>query len=164
MQTKRHTLKALMAAAMVLCLCDPVWAHGASVGSLRIEHPYAMPDVAVANQWVVYFRGLRNEGDSEDRLVSASSPVANAVVLQQVLPPAGANQVVAISAIALAPKSTTPMRHNLGEYRLLLKDLKQPIKEGDRIDLTLTFAHAGAETVKVYVQAGPAADSSEHKH
>jgi copper(I)-binding protein len=56
------------------------------------------------------------------------------------------------------------MRHNLGGYQLLLRDLKQAIKDGDRFDLTMTFEHAGSETVKVYVQSAYQETTEEHKH
>jgi copper(I)-binding protein len=153
----------LIGVAMALTFLNSALAHGTSVGSLRIAHPYAMPDPANANQWLLYFRGIRNEGGAADRLVGARSPVANEVVLQRVVPP-GSSQVQAVSAIAFAPNITTPMRHNLGEYRLLLKDLKQTLKDGDRIDVTLTFEQAGSETVKVYLQTEQKPEPEEHKH
>jgi copper(I)-binding protein len=157
-------LSAILALTVSSLVSNQVFAHGASVGALRIDHPYAMPSLAGANQWIVYFRDIKNEGATPDRLVNASTPIAAEVIIEKVLPPLGSDKVFAMTSIELPAKSTTPMRHNLGGYRLLLKDLKQPIKDGDRFELTMTFEHAGSETVKVYVQSAYKETPEEHKH
>ena len=66
----------------------------------------------------------------------------------------------AVTAIELPPKATTLLRHT-GDYQLLLRNLKQPLKDGDRFDITLNFARAGAQTVKVWVQI-PRDDHAGH--
>jgi copper(I)-binding protein len=53
------------------------------------------------------------------------------------------------------------MRHT-GDFQLLLRDLKHPLKDGDRFDLTLNFARAGTQTVKVWVQT-PRNSHADHK-
>ena len=164
MNSKRRAVASGLLGFLSLTLSSIVFAHGASLGSLHIEHPYAMPSPSVANQWLVYFRGIKNEGSAPDRLTHASTPVAAEVIFQQVLPPLGSDKVTALASIELPAKSTIPMRHNQGQTRLLLKDLKRQIKDGDRIDLTLTFEHAGTETVTVYVQSGHDGLPDDHKH
>jgi len=164
MNPKRRTFANFLWAIPTLTLSNLVFAHGASVGALRIEHPYAMLHPNGANQWIVYFRGIKNEGTTPDRLVNASTPIAAEVIFEKVLPPLGSDKVFALTSIELPAKSTTPMRHNLAGYRLLLKDLKQPIKDGDRFDLKMTFEHAGTETVTVYVQSGHDGLPDEHKY
>ena len=44
----------------------------------------------------------------------------------------------------------------------MLMDLKQPLKDGDRFDLTLRFERAGERTVKVWVQTPR--DATGHRH
>ena len=164
MNAKRRAIANGLLTALSLTLSNLVFAHGARVGALRIEHPYAMPNPTGANQWVIYFRDIKNEGTTPDRLVHASTPIAAEVVFERVLPPLGSDKVFALTSIELPARSTTPMRHNLGGYRLLLKDLKQPVKDGDRFDLKLTFEKAGSETVQVYVQSAYKETTEEHKH
>lgn len=161
MLTKRHFIAGTALSLCHLALVPNALAHGARVGSLRIEHPYALPSPTEPGQWLIFLRGIRNSGNQADRLVGAITPVASEVVLQRALAPKG-KEPLAIPAIDLPPLVTTPMRHDLGEYRLLLRNLKQPIKAGDRFDLSLTFQNAGTETVKVYVQTAP--DSPLEKH
>lgn len=132
-------------------LCGSALAHGSSQGELVLEHPYATPTAAAATQGAAYLRGIRNRGDQPDRLLRASSPVAARVELERVLrTPAGRSTQV-LSAIELAPKAVTSLRHD-GQYQLALIALKQPLKNGDRFDLTLHFERAGSHTVKVWVQ------------
>lgn len=164
MKFKRRAIACGLWIVLSLALSNLVFAHGASVGTLRIEHPYAMPNPGGANQWIVYFRGIKNEGSVPDRLVSASSPVATEIIFEKVLSPLGSDKIFDLAFIEIPANSTTPMRHNLGGYRLLLKDLKRPIKDGDRFDLKMTFEHAGSETVNVYVQSEYHEKNQEHTH
>lgn len=41
---------------------------------------------------------------------------------------------------------------NTKGYHLMLEDLKAPLKDGDRFDLTLRFEKAGERTVQIWVQ------------
>jgi copper(I)-binding protein len=58
-----------------------------------------------------------------------------------------------VAAIELPARASTPMDHSKGGYRLLLKGLTQPLKDGDRFDLQLQFERAGSVTIKVWMQA-----------
>lgn len=138
--------------AMVLALASAAFAHGSSKGDLRVDHAYASTGTTEA---LVYFRGLRNEGDKPERLQGGKTPVAATVELQRRVQPGGSQTATVVTGIELPAKTNTPMRHDKGEYRLLLKGLKQPLQDGDRFDLTLFFEHTGALVVKVWVQATP---------
>jgi copper(I)-binding protein len=151
---------ALLLMAMALALAPAAWAHGSSKADLRVEHSYATPG---SSESVVYFRCIRNEGDQPERLLQAHTPLAAVVELQRSLAHAASKAALAVAAIELPARSITPMRHDKGEYRLLLKGLKRPLKDGERFDLTLNFEHAGALQVQVWVQAAPAA-GQEHLH
>lgn len=151
-------------AVMALGLCGAVSAHGTRAGDLRIEHAYAMPTASAPHTWAVYFRGIKNAGSKPDRLLHASTPVATDVEMQRTAPAPNSAKVQPLQAIEFPANSNTPMRHNLGEYRLLLKELKQPLHEGERFELTLDFEQAGAHAVTVYVQSGPDAAAETHTH
>ena len=66
-----------------------------------------------------------------------------------------------LPSIELPPHAEVPMRHG-GGYHLMLVDLKQPLKDGDRIELTLRFERAGSRTVQVWVQTPR--DMDAHRH
>jgi copper(I)-binding protein len=69
-----------------------------------------------------------------------------------------------VPAIDLPPKTVIELRHG-GSYHLMLMDLKQPLKDGDRFDMTLNFERAGKQTVKVWVQQPrDLSTGSTHQH
>jgi copper(I)-binding protein len=139
-------------------------AHGSSKGDLLIEHPYATPSLAGSPHGAAYLRGVRNKGQQADRLIRASSPVAERVELHRMEMDSGVMRMREVSAIELPAGSTTSLRHG-GEYHLMLMNLKRPLKDGDRFDLTLTFERAGTQSVKVWVQTPKdASGDAQHKH
>jgi copper(I)-binding protein len=136
-------------------------AHGTHVGDLLLDHAYAVPSLPGEPHGKAYLRGVNNAAGQADRLLSASTPIAAAVELQSLRRHGNGLHAETVTAIELPPKATTLMRHT-GDFQLLLRDLKQPLKDGDRFDLTLNFARAGTQTVKVWVQT-PRSSHADHK-
>jgi copper(I)-binding protein len=157
-------LSAWRAVVLALLLPCAAFAHGSSKGDLRVDHSYA---TVGSTEAVVYFRSIRNEGDQPDRLLGGDTSVAAAVELQRIALEGGAKTASAVTAIELPVKANIAMRHDKGEYRILLKGLKLALKDGDRFDLNLNFEKAGTLAVKVWVQAMPQGahgDLGEHTH
>lgn len=138
-------------------------AHGVSVGDLELDHPYAVPSVVGESHGKAYLRGITNNGAHAERLIGASTPVAADVKLHILRPGAHGLHSTQVDAIDLPAKSTVKLRHT-GDYQLTLIDLKTPLKDGDRFDLTLNFEHAGAKTVNVWVQTPRDAAASHTTH
>ena len=126
-------------------------AHGVTAGELELDHPYAVPSAVGEAHGKAYLRGITNSGANTERLLGASTPVAAKVELHSLKPDANGLRGTQVEAIVLPAKTTTRLRHT-GDYQLTLIDLKKPLKDGDRFDLTLNFEHAGVKTVKVWVQ------------
>jgi copper(I)-binding protein len=144
----------------LLQLAPHAQAHGSQAGELLLDHAYGVPSAAGETFGKAYFRGIKNASAQADRLLSASTPVAATVELQSLKKHGNDLHAEAVTAIELPPNATTLLRHT-GDYQLLLRDLKMPLKDGDRFDLTLNFARAGAQTVKVWVQT-PRANAPAH--
>lgn len=138
-------------------------AHGVSKGDLLIDHPYAVPSVPGESLGKVYFRGIQNKGHHAERLLGASTPQASRVVLYRLTPDAQGLRAEAVSAIELPANTTVRVRHT-GDYQLTLLDLKSPLKDGDRFDVTLNFEHAGSQTVQVWVQTPRTSPASHAEH
>jgi periplasmic copper chaperone A len=161
---RRRTLISWSVSALLLSAVPlAASAHGVSTGDLVIDHPYAVPSVPGDASGYAYFRGIKNSGDHAERLLGASSPLAASVELRKLKLQAGKAQTAPVDVIDLPPKSVTLLRHT-GDYQLALIDLKQPLKDGDRFDLTLNFEHAGQQTVHVWVQTPHAAQVSHSEH
>jgi copper(I)-binding protein len=56
-----------------------------------------------------------------------------------------------VQGVDLKPSTTTELRP--GGLHVMLEGLKQPLKEGDNIPLTLTFEKAGSINVQLIVEA-----------
>jgi hypothetical protein len=140
-----------------------VYAHGTNAGDLLLDHAYGVPSVPGETFGKAHLRGIKNSGGQADRLLSASTPVATSVELQSLKKHGNDWHAETVAAIELPPNATTLLRHT-GDYQLLLRGLKMPLKDGDRFDLTLNFAHAGTQTVKVWVQTPRAAVAGHPEH
>ncbi|HEY5307255.1 MAG TPA: copper chaperone PCu(A)C, partial [Casimicrobiaceae bacterium] len=101
------------------------------------------------------FMTIRNQGTEADRLVSASSPVAGLVEIHEMAMDGGMMKMRAVKGIDIKPGATVELQP--GGYHVMLEDLKQPLKEGDRIPVRLTFEKSGTVEVMVHVEAMGAA-------
>ena len=154
------------ALAMLIWLASlplPSHAHGVNAGDLQLDHPYAVPSASGEPHGRAYLRGITNSGTHAERLLSASTPMAAKVTLHSLLPDANGLRGKQVDAIELPAKTTVRLRHT-GDYQLTLIDLKTPLKDGDRFDLTLNFEHASSQTVKVWVQIPREAQASHPGH
>lgn len=143
----------------------PLCAHDFRLGSLRIDHPYALPGAAGQTTAVVYFKGVRNTGAVADALLSASTPVAAAVELHRMQPDAAVMRTQAVPAIEFPAHSDTSLRHgNRAGYCLQLLGLKAPLKDGERFSLHLRFRQHGELEVMVWVQTPHAGVNAQTGH
>lgn len=105
------------------------------------------------------FLTLNNGGDAPDRLISARTPVADKAELHTHIMDNGVMKMREVDAIDVAPGA--PVTLKPGGLHVMLLGLKQPLTEGSRFPVTLTFDKAGAVTVEVTVQ-GAAAMAPAH--
>ena len=139
--------------AATLC-CGAALAHDYQVKSLQVSNPFARatpPGARVAGA----FMTIKNQGTETDRLVSASSPVAGLVEIHEMAMDGGMMKMRAIKGLDVKPGTTVEFKP--GGYHVMLEDLKQPLKEGDRIPVRLTFEKSGTVEVLVHVEAMGAA-------
>jgi copper(I)-binding protein len=138
---------ALLAGAVV---AGGAIAQDYAVKGLAITHPFTRatpPGAKVAGA----FMTIENQGKDADRLLGASSPVAGLVELHEMAMDGGVMTMRAVKGIDLKPGGKVALAP--GGYHVMLEDLKQPLKQGDTIPLTLKFEKAGAIDIKVPVDA-----------
>jgi copper(I)-binding protein len=146
---------AILAAAL---LSSGAFAHDYQLKTLHIDHPFARatpPGAKVAGA----FMAIANQGKDPDRLISVASPAAGLVQIHEMAVDGGIMKMRAVQGVDLKPGATTELRP--GGFHVMLEGLKQPLKQGDQIPLTLTFEKAGSIEVKVEVEAMVAAS---HAH
>ena len=162
--SRRCALHAM--AALALCGPPVAQAHDFRAGSLVIDHPYATPSLASTPNGAAYLRGIRNRGTAPDRLVGATTAVAERVELHTMTTEGNVMRMREVPAIELPAGQEVQLRHGQ-QYHLMLVNLRQPLVVGERFDLTLKFDKAGETTVKVWVQqprAGAAPPNGGHAH
>jgi len=152
------SLPALLAIALsrsslaLAVVAGAAFAHGATVGDIEIGHPYAKPSLPGTTNGAAYFATLENTGNSADRLLRASTPMATRVELHTMAVDAqGVMRMREIDGIALAPHAKIQMRPGSGMH-LMLIGLKEPLKDGARFPMTLDFERAGKVEVTVIVE------------
>ena len=130
----------------------PAAAHDFRAGDIVIDHPYAVPSSPGSTNGAMYLRALRNTGDQADQLIGAHTPAAASVEIHQMqLDAQNVMRMRAVVALPIPAGSHVPVRHG-GVWHLMLLNLKQPLKVGDRFPVTLRFARGGEKEVRVWVQ------------
>jgi copper(I)-binding protein len=117
--------------------------------------------VTVANAWAratpggatvgAAFLEIRTDKATADRLTGVSSPAAEKTEVHSSSMEGGVMKMRRLDAIDLKPGQTLVLKP-MGDHIMLI-NLKQPLKEGDSVDLTLTFEKAGPISVKAGVKS-----------
>ncbi|WP_084640217.1 copper uptake system-associated protein [Kaistia adipata] len=153
-----RTISRLLA-AVVLLAAPSAFAHDYKAGDIEIGHPWtrATPPAARAGGGYVT---LTNHGKTADRLLGGASSASGRVEIHTMAVTDGVMKMRELAdGVALPPGETVKLEP--GSFHLMLIDLKEPIREGAKIPVTLRFEHAG--TVEVELSAGPlGAPAMEH--
>ena len=95
---------------------------------------------------------MRLQADQDLRLVAASSPVAGVAEIHEMVMQDNVMKMRRVDGIALSKGK--PLELKPGGYHVMLMDLKQPLKAGEQVPLTLTFEGAAkGKTITKQVQA-----------
>lgn len=108
------------------------------------------------------FVTLHNMEGEPDRLVSASSPVADRVEIHNSAMKDGVMSMFQVEELVIPAGETVAMKP--GSFHVMLMGLKEPLTKGAKFPLTLNFARAGEITVTVSVKEAGAMDMKMHKH
>jgi len=152
-----------LAALLMLCSAHTVFAHGNRIGAIDIDHPWSRATVPAVPTGVAYFV-MHNTGQEADRLLSATTPVAEKAELHTHIHENGMARMRKLDAIDIAPASSTALEP--GGLHVMLIRLKTPLIKGQSFPLTLEFERAGSITIQVDVQAitDTSASHTGHNH
>ncbi len=129
---------------------------------IQIEKPWARataPGAKVAGGYMV----IRNAGAAGDKLVSASSPVAAKVELHVHINDNGVMRMREVKGYDVPAKGAFELKP--GGAHLMFMNLKRPLKEGEKVPVTLKFEKAGELKAEFQVGGmGGAAPPEHHKH
>ena len=124
-------------------------AHEYQLKSLNIDHPFARATPPGARSGGAFFV-VANSGATPDKLIGVASPVAGNAEIHQMAMDGGVMRMRAVPEVDVPPGGKVELKP--GGYHVMLLDLKQPLKVGDKVPLTLTFQNAGSIGVSVDVE------------
>jgi periplasmic copper chaperone A len=133
---------------------DDGGAQNLTIDDVMTPEP-AAPDVAAVYMTIV------NVGE-EDRLLGAASDVAGTVEVHESIMEGGMARMEPVEALTVPAGGELVLER--GGYNIMLLDVIEPLAQGDRFEVTLSFEHAGAITVESTVTArvGGGMDDAGH--
>lgn len=148
MTSLRPTRSAVLLAAVLALAATAAFAHDFTLGALTLDHPWARASAGPARNGAA-FLAIENAG-AADRLVAAEGEVAERVELHTHTMDGNVMQMRRVEALDIPAQGEAVLQP--GGIHIMLIGLKQPLREGERFPLTLTFEEAGTVTVEVAVE------------
>jgi len=149
LKTSIRTIPIVLALLGGAFAASEVLAQDTQAKSFAITHAFTRatpPGAKVAG----VFMTIENQGKDSDRLLGASSPVAGLVEIHEMAMAGGMMTMRPVKGIDLKPGTKVDLAP--GGYHVMLEDLKQPLKQGETIPLTLKFEKAGAVDLRIPVE------------
>jgi hypothetical protein len=141
----------LLAVILLLAGLGAASAHGYKLGALEIGHPWARATPPTAPTGGGYL-SVKNTGTTPDRLMSASSPAAEIVQVHDMKMEGNVMRMRELDGpLEIKPGETVTLAP--GGMHLMMMGLKAPLKQGERVPLTLVFEKAGKIDVELVVVA-----------
>ena len=156
--TRFRTLACL---AVALLWSGAAAAHGYKLGALEIGHPLARATPPTAPAGGGYLT-ITNTGATPDRLIAVKSAVAGAVQVHEMKMEGNVMRMRELdNGLAIPPGATVALAP--GGLHLMMMGLKEPLKQGEKVPVTLVFEKAGSIDVELVVVAMGATPAHEHK-
>ena len=126
-----------------------VLAHTHEKGDIQVRHPWSRATPPGAKVAVGYME-IRNVGTQPDRLLSATTPVAQRVEMHVTQRDGEVMKMREVKTFEIPARERYALRP--GGSHLMLVDLLQPLKMGERFTMRLRFERAGELEIEVEVQ------------
>jgi len=143
----------------------------AALLSLAAAAAFAADNVKVYDAWardtvpgaMVSAAYMRIQSDAPMKLVKAESPVAKVTEIHKMEMKDGIMKMQAVDAIEIVPGKVVELKP--GGYHIMLMMLKDQIKAGAKVPLSLTFEDASRKQTVIKVEArAQSRDAQEHRH
>lgn len=163
-QPRLATVMAVMAAILItLGSILTSTAHDYDAGKLTITHPWARPTLGNVMIGAVYVV-ISNDGETDDRLTSATSTVAERVEIHETIKDGDIAKMQPVQGGVVIPADDSAVLEPLGKHIMLI-GLKKKLVAGETLPLTLVFEKHGKIDISVRIEkpAGGAAPKGSHK-
>ncbi len=138
-------------------MTTPAMAHDYTQGNVKIDHPWSRPTPPGTPMGVGYM-AITNNGTSDITFTGARTQRAKGVSIHESRMTDGVMSMRPLEQGLTIPAGGTVEFKPHG-YHLMLEKLKGPLKEGERIPLTVSFD--GAEDMDVELNVQPLDGGSE---
>jgi len=149
----------LFAGLMAATIALPVQSAGIA-DQVTIVDPYvrlAPPGAKATGAFMV----LKNNGDADSALVTANATACKVTELHNHINDNGVMRMRQVKEIVLPAKGEAVLKP--GSYHVMLIDMKAPLKEDDKVAITLGFADGSSRMVEAPVRK-PTAGMPMMKH
>ncbi len=148
---------------LALAFAVPVQAGGAA-DAVRVVDPYVRqpPPGAMAT---AAFMVLKNTGTADTRLVRVANPASATTEMHTHLNDGGVMRMRQVPDIAVKAGGEAVLQP--GGLHVMMIELKSPLKAGDSVPLTLTYADGSSKVIDAPVRAPgamPTMPAMQHKH
>jgi len=126
-----------------------ILAHTHEKGDIQVRHPWSRATLPGAKVSVGYME-IRNVGTQPDRLLSATTPVAQRVEMHVTQRDGEVMKMREVKTFEIPARERYALRP--GGSHLMLVDLLQPLKTGERFTMRLRFERAGELEIELEVQ------------
>lgn len=124
-------------------------AHEVSAKGVTVAHPWVRAN-AGGTTVTAAFMEIRTGAATADKLISVSTPAAGRVELHAHVKEGDVMKMRALAELGFSPGESHILMPS-GDHIMLL-DLKAPLREGDLVKLTLSFADAGPLEIEATVE------------
>ena len=124
------------------------WANEADSATTTIENIWARPTRANGGVTAVYM-DIKNPSDKARTLVKVTSPIGHAMIHQSVSD-GKLVRMQHLDKLSIPAKSSVYLKP--GSYHVMITGIKQPLKVGDQVKLSLAFEDAVNLEVSARVQ------------
>lgn len=147
--------------AVLLLLPGMALAAPETPSSMQAGGAWSLPTLGSARSGVAYFT-VTNSGQADDALLAAATPRSGRVEMHRNEMAHDIIRMRKIERVTLPAGQTVAFAP--AGYHLMLLDLPEPLKPGDRFPLTLTFERAPPQKIEVEVRALDAPLPGAKKH
>ena len=138
-----------LALVLVLFVAGAAFAHNHEKGEIQIRHPWSRATPPGAKVGVAYME-IRNSGERPDRLLAISTGLAQRVEMHVTEREGEVMKMRQVKSFEIPARESYALRP--GGPHLMLVDLAQPLKKGERFTMTLRFERAGEMPIELEVQ------------
>ena len=151
----KHTGLIFLLCGLLLAACQSSATSQATSGSIEIKDAWARPAMLMnmgensSGNGAAYLTVV-NKGAEADRLVGVESDLADSTELHQTVVQDNVMSMSPVEAIEVPTKGQVELKP--GGYHVMLVGLKQDLKVGDVVKLTLVFEKAGKINIEAEVK------------